>query len=250
MNNDLLFNLEYLNKFKEEMKKITPELFQKIVYSCSKIKEENIYYVSFNGGKDSLAAYLILKYYLYCIENDINYSHFESLNKFKENQNKIVLNKVVFLYFVSDKHFESEEDYVINFAKKEKIKIFYCYSSYVTGLNYLLKRFDIHTIIMGTRNDDIKNTLNSNIISNSLIESSTKPFPNFNRLYLVFNFSYNEIWRLILFLNSDYLDLYDKGYSSIGDRYNTKINQYLFINNREIFPAWCLLNNDSERAFR
>ena len=250
MNNDLLFNLEYLNKFKEEMKKITPELFQKIVYSCSKIKEENIYYVSFNGGKDSLAGYLILKYYLYCIENDLNYSHFESLNKFKENQNKIVLNKVVFLYFVSDKHFESEEDYVINFAKKEKIKIFYCYSSYVNGLNYLLKRFDIHTIIMGTRNDDIKNTLNSNIISNSLIESSTKPFPNFNRLYLVFNFSYNEIWRLILFLNSDYLDLYDKGYSSIGDRYNTKINQYLFINNREIFPAWCLLNNDSERAFR
>ena len=250
MNNDLLFNLEYLNKFKEEMKKITPELFQKIVYSCSKLKEENIYYVSFNGGKDSLAAYLILKYYLYCIENDINYSHFESLNKFKENQNKIVLNKVVFLYFVSDKHFESEEDYVINFAKKEKIKIFYCYSSYVNGLNYLLKKFDIHTIIMGTRNDDIKNTLNSNIISNSLIESSTKPFPNFNRLYLVFNFSYNEIWRLILFLNSDYLDLYDKGYSSIGDRYNTKINQYLFINNREIFPAWCLLNNDSERAFR
>ena len=250
MNNDLLFSLEYLNKFKEEMKKITPELFQKIVSSCSKIKEENIYYVSFNGGKDSLAAYLILKYYLYCIENDLNYSHFESLNKFKENQNKIVLNKVVFLYFVSDKHFESEEDYVINFAKKEKIKIFYCYSSYVNGLNYLLKRFDIHTIIMGTRNDDIKNTLNSNIISNSLIESSTKPFPNFNRLYLVFNFSYNEIWRLILFLNSDYLDLYDKGYSSIGDRFNTKINQYLFINNREIFPAWCLLNNDSERAFR
>ena len=250
MNNDLLFNLEYLNKFKEEMKKINHKLFKKIVYSCSKIKEENIYYVSFNGGKDSLAAYLILKYYLYCIENDINYSHFESLNKFKENQNKIVLNKVVFLYFVSDKHFESEEDYVINFAKKEKIKIFYCYSSYVNGLNYLLKKFDIHTIIMGTRNDDIKNTLNSNIISNSLIESSTKPFPNFNRLYLVFNFSYNEIWRLILFLNSDYLDLYDKGYSSIGDRYNTKINQYLFINNREIFPAWCLLNNDSERAFR
>ena len=91
MNNDLLFNLECLNKFKEEMKKITPELFQKIVYSCSKIKEENIYYVSFNGGKDSLAAYLILKYYLYCIENDINYSHFESLNKFKENQNFLLL---------------------------------------------------------------------------------------------------------------------------------------------------------------
>ena len=250
MNNDLLFNLEYLNKFKEEMKKITPELFQKIVYSCSKIKEENIYYVSFNGGKDSLAAYLILKYYLYCIENDINYSHFESLNKFKENQNKIVLNKVVFLYFVSDKHFESEEDYVINFAKKEKIKIFYCYSSYVNGLNYLLKKFDIHTIIMGTRNNDIKNTEIINEISKTLIQKSTKPFPEFDRFYLVFNFSYNEIWRLILFLNSDYLDLYDKGYSSIGDRYNTKINQYLFINNREIFPAWCLLNNDSERAFR
>ena len=250
MNNDLLFNLEYLNKFKEEMKKITPELFQKIVYSCSKIKEENIYYVSFNGGKDSLAAYLILKYYLYCIENDLNYSHFESLNKFKENQNKIILNKVVFLYFVSDKHFESEEDYVIKFAKKEQIKIYYCYSSYEEGLNYLLNRFSINKIIMGTRNDDLKNTEHSNLIVDTLIEKSTKPFPEFDRFYLVFNFTYNEIWRLILFLNSDYLDLYDKGYSSIGDKFNTKINQYLFIDHREVFPAWCLKNHESERDFR
>ena len=247
-----ILNLDSLNKYKEEMKKITPELFQKIIYSCSKIQEQNIYYVSFNGGKDCLAAYLILKYYLYCKENNLNYSDIESLNKFANNKNKFFsyLNKVVFLYFINDKHFESEEDYVIKFAKKEQIKIYYCYSSYEEGLNYLLNRFSINKIIMGTRNDDLKNTEHSNLIVNTLIEKSTKPFPEFDRFYLVFNFTYNEIWRLILFLNSDYLDLYDKGYSSIGDRYNTKINQYLFINNREIFPAWCLLNNDSERAFR
>ena len=247
-----ILNLDSLNKYKEEMKKITPELFQKIIYSCSKIQEQNIYYVSFNGGKDCLAAYLILKYYLYCKENNLNYSDIESLNKFANNKNKFFsyLNKVVFLYFINDKHFESEEDYVIKFAKKEQIKIYYCYSSYEEGLNYLLNRFSINKIIMGTRNDDLKNTEHSNLIVDTLIEKSTKPFPEFDRFYLVFNFTYNEIWRLILFLNSDYLDLYDKGYSSIGDRFNTKINQYLFINNREIFPAWCLLNNDSERAFR
>ena len=247
-----ILNLDSLNKYKEEMKKITPELFQKIIYSCSKIEDQKIYYVSFNGGKDCLAAYLILKYYLYCKENNLNYSDIESLNKFANNKNKFFsyLNKVVFLYFINDKHFESEEDYVIKFAKKEQIKIYYCYSSYEEGLNYLLNRFSINKIIMGTRNDDLKNTEHSNLIVDTLIEKSTKPFPEFDRFYLVFNFTYNEIWRLILFLNSDYLDLYDKGYSSIGDRFNTKINQYLFINNREIFPAWCLLNNDSERAFR
>ena len=247
-----ILNLDSLNKYKEEMKKITPELFQKIIYSCSKIQEQNIYYVSFNGGKDCLAAYLILKYYLYCKENNLNYSDIESLNKFANNKNKFFsyLNKVVFLYFINDKHFESEEDYVIKFAKKEQIKIYYCYSSYEEGLNYLLNRFSINKIIMGTRNDDLKNTEHSNLIVDTLIEKSTKPFPEFDRFYLVFNFTYNEIWRLILFLNSDYLDLYDKGYSSIGDKFNTKINEYLFIDNREVFPAWCLKNHESERDFR
>ena len=212
-----ILNLDSLNKYKEEMKKITPELFQKIIYSCSKIQEQNIYYVSFNGGKDCLAAYLILKYYLYCKENNLNYSDIESLNKFANNKNKFFsyLNKVVFLYFINDKHFESEEDYVIKFAKKEQIKIYYCYSSYEEGLNYLLNRFSINKIIMGTRNDDLKNTEHSNLIVDTLIEKSTKPFPEFDRFYLVFNFTYNEIWRLILFLNSDYLDIYDKSYSSI-----------------------------------
>lgn len=246
-------NLDSINEFKEEMKKITPELFQKIIDSCNKIKSEDIYYVSFNGGKDCLAAYLVLKYYLFCTEKNLNISDIESLNKLVENKNNFFsfLNKVIFIYFISDKHFEEEEDYVVKFAKKEKIKICYCYSSYPNGLTFLLNKFSIEKIIMGTRIDDIKNnSSNIDLISNTLIENSTKPFPEFQRFYAVFNFTYDEIWRLILFLNSDYLELYDKGYSSIGNRFNTKINNFLINNNKEIFPAWCLENHESERAFR
>ena len=119
---------------------------------------------------------------------------------------------------------------------------------------------------MGTRISD-NNNLDENIkkISKNLIENSTKPFPQFIRFYPVYNFNYSEIWKIILISKFDYLNLYDKGFSSIGKKTNTNINKNLinkFYNNNEnnnninnkynkyYYPAWFLIDEKSEREFR
>ena len=231
-----------------KIKVMTPQLMSKISFSCGLIQDQQVYYLSFNGGKDCLAAYIILKYYLYCKENSKDYSEIESYESFVSSNYHS--DKIVFLYFISDKHFECEEDYVINFVKQEKVKMLFCYSTYINGLNYILKQHSVNYIVMGTRYDDIKNAADASMISQTLSQESTKPYPEFLRFYPVFNFSYSEIWRLILSSNTYYLKLYDFGFSSIGDKFNTKINQYLYVNERKVYPAWYLKEEQSERAFR
>lgn len=246
--NESLFNDSEIKEYLSQMKEMTPQLLSKIATSCSLIEDRPIYYLSFNGGKDCLAAYIILKYYLYCKDNSKDYNGLDSYSSFVSSNYQS--EKIIFLYFISDKHFECEEDYVINFVKTEKVKIHYCYASYINGLIFLQKQQTIDYIVMGTRYDDIKNAADASLISQSLSQESTKPFPEFMRFYPVFNFTYSEIWRLILSSELNYLKLYDFGLSSIGDKYNTKINQYLYVNERKIYPAWFLKEENSERAFR
>lgn len=233
-----------------EMKEISKDLMAKISFSVQQLTHEDHYYLSFNGGKDCLATYIILKYFLYCKARSKDYTAKESYDSFIKEASSVTYANITFIYFINDKHFECEEDYFIAFAKKENVKILYCYSGYVCGLNYLIKRNDIRTIIMGTRKDDMKSPAEASQIALTLHQTSTYPFPKFMRIFPVFNFGYNEIWRLILSSGLDYLPLYDKGYSSIGNKDNTKINSFLFDNDRKIYPAWYLKQEESERQFR
>ena len=234
------------------MKQMTEPLLSLISKSISLIEKKSHYYLSFNGGKDCLAAYIILKYYLYCEYTHKDYTQLQTYNDFINNHTSFTCeNKVTFLYFIGEKYFECEQDYVISFAKRENIKIIYCYSSYVKGLNFIIKKYNIDYIIMGTRKSDIKTAEEAEIISNTLLHESTKPFPHFMRYYPVFLLSYSDIWMLILSADFPYLNLYDKGYSSIGHKDNTKVNINLYNKNENTYyPAWYLQNEESERKFR
>jgi len=245
---------------------INDDFYEKIIFSLNLIPVLNLYYVSFNGGKDCLAAYILIKFKIFCIEYNLDYKNKENFEKFSKE--KFYTKKIILLYFVNDNHFEEEENYVINFIKNEKVFINYYYSSYVEGLKFFLKKKNDKNdlIFMGTRIAD-NNNLDENIkkISKNLIENSTKPFPQFIRFYPVYNFNYSEIWKIILISKFDYLNLYDKGFSSIGKKTNTNINKNLinkFYNNNEnnnninnkynkyYYPAWFLIDEKSEREFR
>lgn len=280
---------------KKYYEKISPNFFEKIKYSLDRLEEafssnehftkEKIY-LSFNGGKDCLAAYILVKYYLYCEENSLDYSIIKSFESFITEKHKPLNNskRIRFVYFMNKKNYDCEEDYAWNFSKKEEVEIHFCYSDYILGLNFLIQKSDLKYIIMGTRADDIKKDFPR---SENLIHASTAPYPEFLRFYPVYKFDYADIWRLILLTKFEYLELYDKGFSSIGNKYNTKINENLIFkmsqqpanlqpaeeckssiyadnidqevncsyndNNNSLnflLPAWCLKEMLSERSFR
>jgi 3'-phosphoadenosine 5'-phosphosulfate sulfotransferase (PAPS reductase)/FAD synthetase len=246
-----------LNKFNTFYNSITDDFMSKLIYSINCyidllanntiLNNDNIY-LSFNGGKDCLAAYLILKYYYFCKENNMDYTLKSSYNNFCKNHNEYKIDKKILLvYFVSEKNFSEEEDYVINFANAEDLRIVYLVSDYINGLAFLKKRFNLNLIIMGTRKDDIKYKIENN---DNLIFPSTSPYPEFLRFYPVFNWTFEDIWRIILSSKIRYLDLYNMGYSSIGRKNNSKINENLKFADGLILPAWCLEEYLTERTFR
>jgi 3'-phosphoadenosine 5'-phosphosulfate sulfotransferase (PAPS reductase)/FAD synthetase len=244
-------------KFREFYKQIPNEFMDKLIFSLNCVNDlfvnntislnDKIFF-AFNGGKDCLAAYILVKYYFYCKSLNLDNSLKESYKQFAQNHDSFLLKNenIYFIYFAHDKNFKEEEIYVQEFAKKENIQIYYIYSDYVGGLNFLIKYYSMKLVIMGTRKDDLKFPLNNE----SLIHPSTCPYPEFLRFYPVFNWNFEDIWRLIISSNFDYLELYNQGYSSIGKKNNTEINQNLKCGEKKILPAWCLEDFISERNFR
>jgi len=246
-------------KFRKHFELITDNYLEKLIHSCRCIEVLDLInkknYFSFNGGKDCLAGYIVLKYYLFCQDQNIPYSQKESFTKFcNTNQEYKIQNcNVQFIYFLSKNNFKEEMDYVVTFSKFEKIETFFMYTDYITGLKYLINNFDLNLILMGTRKDDLLKytSIINKDIEEKLTHPSTHPYPDFMRFYPIFNFTFDDIWRTILITKTEYLSLYDKGYSSIGKINNTFLNESLkFDRSDQYLPSWCLEEYLSERNFR
>jgi 3'-phosphoadenosine 5'-phosphosulfate sulfotransferase (PAPS reductase)/FAD synthetase len=261
---------EIKEKYKKFYREINTNFFIKIKNACVCIEEffqekmnnkTNHFFISFNGGKDCLAALILFKYFFYCKTLSIDYTLESSFNLFlrKENDfkfNSCSLYKFYFIYFVSEKAFDEELAYVRQISIKENVETFYLNSDFVSGLKFLIKNFDLDSVVMGTRRDDMLGSTKEKInklMEEKLIHPSSQPYPSFTRFYPIFNFTFEDIWRIILITNYPYLDLYDKGYSSIGKKHNTFVNPNLKYENDEgvfYLPAWCLSDSITERSFR
>jgi len=259
-NNKLNFKTKNeLVDYYRNMYKTIPDYFiekiQKIItFLRTSLSEqlEQEYFFAFTGGKDCLAALIIIKLY-YFLKQKIDYTVTDKLLlNFFANYSMLKLPKNLFkvAYFMNNEDFEEEEDYIINFVKEEDLDIFYVYSDFVKGLKYLINKYNMSYIVMGTRSTDLKNN-NGDIDIYQFLHKSTYPYPEFKRVYPVFHFDLEDVWRIILLSKVKYLDLYNRGYSSIGKVKNSKVNENLMFKN-ESLPAWCLNKeySNTERSYR
>jgi exonuclease III len=106
-----------IENFYDDLINVNDDFYEKIVFSLNLIPNLNYYYVSFNGGKDCLAVYILIKYKIFCVELNLDYKNKENFKKFSNE--KFYTKKIILLYFVNDNNFEEEENYVVNFIKKE-----------------------------------------------------------------------------------------------------------------------------------
>ena len=74
------------------------------------------------------------------------------------------------------------------------------------------------------------------------------------RINPVLHWDYSDIWTFIRNLSVPYPDLYDKGYTSLGSRNNTKPNPHLAVTEKSgkivYKPAYELKDSSLERAGR
>jgi FAD synthetase len=128
---------------------------------------------------------------------------------------------------VNYQHFSEEETYVFDIIKNEEVDTIYLNSDFISGIYFLKSRFpEISNIYMGIRQIDLSENKQTSL---TFVEKSTSPYPNFNRIYPIINWTYEDVWRLIILMDYPYLSLYDKGYTSIGKFTETQMNQHLSI---------------------
>jgi len=117
------------------------------------------------------------------------------------------------------------------------------------GLTAVLQQHpDVKAILMGTRRSDPHA---SNL---QAFQMTDKGWPSVMRVSPILDWSYQQVWTFLRQLSLPYCTLYDKGYTSVGNRNNTKPNPALRLidaNGKEVYrPAYFLHDCLSERQGR
>lgn len=249
----------FVSSCRADCESLKSEICKKLIHNLKLIHQffisqnEGSIYVSFNGGKDCIATLLSIKFYLYAIKHGTEELNEHSFESFIKDCNSIKISeKIKFVYFSRKDSFEEEEDFVIKIAREEDVKLKIIYTDYRSGLTYLVTRGKLISIALGVRKDDYKQVDDTeNCILSDIVQVSDHNYPPFYRLFPIYNFSYYEIWGLILLCKFKYPSLYDEGYSSFGRKSNSFKNPGLLDSVTNTYcPAYCLKCKKSERDFR
>ena len=120
-----------------------------------------------------------------------------------------------------------EFDEVNEFADSQYLKFFYkkiidIKGGFKEGLEECVNKYNMKTIFMGCRDVDFKeNDKHQNI------EITDEGWPSIIRVYPILDWSHEEVWLYHKIYNLEYCSLYDKGYTSLGDKTKTIKNKEL-----------------------
>jgi len=199
-------------------------------------------YASFNGGKDAVCVLHLLRAAVaaHCVRT------------------RSPMARVRCVYFEGEREF----DEIAAFARSAietldlDASIFTC--GFVEGLEQVVAGAGPASLgfVLGTRRGD----------PNCGVQESFSPssdwMPPFMRVNPVLTWEYGDVWRFLTKLDLDYCSLYDKGYTSLGNKDNTRPNPRLLRNKPgdgggggggggdEYHPAYMLEDWTMERAGR
>ncbi len=190
------------------------------LYNIIKDIDVNNIAISFNGGKDCTVVYYLIK---------------EFNMKYNLNINNLV-------YFEDVYEHIKMKSFINNIFKTSNMNIITTKLSFKDGCIDIYNKFNIQYIIMGQRITD-PFCENFNLIEKSSYKLDFDMF----RINPILYWKYNEIWNYLE--DKEYCELYNNGYTSIGNIYNSIPNSFLFKNNRYIH-AKNLENYEFERMSR
>ncbi|KRZ85119.1 FAD synthase [Trichinella sp. T8] len=202
-----------------------------LIFRCTKTYDISECLLSFNGGKDCtvllhLLHYVFSKVYGTGYVSKFSLVYIEPEESFEELENFI---QVV------------QERYGIGMIKyKGSIKQRLC-ELHSTQPHYKV-------IYMGTRSTD---AYGDKVHS---VEKTDSDWPEYTLIKPILDWSYHDIWKFLRDLNIPYCPLYDKGFTSLGDRSASFPNSSLAYTNESGLimykPAYMLADPELERSGR
>lgn len=225
--------VDYMNKISDA------DLVDKISHSFNVLEQcltkytPNQIAVAFNGGKDCT---LILHQYSLI------------LNKIYSHRDEKPVLRALFIH--NKPQFDSVLQFInecVKFYKLDLIEI----NGRIKDALFQLKTShpDIQCIIMGTRLTD---PFSSSLQDFSLTDPT---WPEYMRCNPILNYSYKDVWTFLRDFEVPYCQMYDQGFTSLGDKEKTIRNSKLQYHNNdtgsiEYKPAYLLDDELSEREGR
>ena len=109
----------------------------------------------------------------------------------------------------------------------------------------LIDEEGIKAIIMGHRRTD---PWSQNLTP---FTESSEGWPRFMRVFPILDWDYCSVWQFLRSLDLPYCNLYDDGFTSIGERHNSQPNPRLRVGETEEYrPAYELTDGSLERLSR
>ncbi|XP_012273478.1 FAD synthase [Orussus abietinus] len=181
-------------------------------------------FLSFNGGKDCTAVLHLVA----------------SVCKVRN------LSKLLCLY-VEEDTFPEVDEFVEQAERYYGLDIVRKRGPIKAALRSLLEEKEgLKAGIMGTRRNDPG-------AANVDAFTMTDPgWPAIMRVFPILDWSYADVWSFLLTNDVPYCSLYDKGYSSLGTKVNTKPNPLLVLDEEDsvYLPAFLLSEDSAERQGR
>uniref|UniRef100_A0AC35U5F8 PAPS_reduct domain-containing protein n=1 Tax=Rhabditophanes sp. KR3021 TaxID=114890 RepID=A0AC35U5F8_9BILA len=190
--------------------------------------------IAFNGGKDCT---LVLHLYSTALEV-IEKSSYKS----NEVDKLDVTNKLnaMALYFNHHPEFAQVPEFIERIKKEYKLNLIIYDHSIKASLKIHSKKYENNkAIFMGTRKTDPAGKY-----MNSAEEWTSNDWPQFLRVCPIFEWSYSNVWEAITKFNIPYLNLYDMGYTSLGEKNSTVKNPALKISQNSNGEKLNALTND------
>lgn len=182
--------------------------------------------IGFNGGKDCTA---ILHLFVAFMKK-----HFPDNSK-----------KLIGLYLQKSNPFVEAHEFISNCEVNYNLEMITITAGIKEGLAKLKETHPkIRAVIMGTRRDD---PYSATLRSFAVTDPS---WPQYMRIFPILDWTYSEVWEFLRTFNLPYCQLYDQGYTSLGDSTNTKKNPSLLLPDGSYSPAYNLCNGSQERVGR
>jgi len=185
--------------------------------------------LSFNGGKDCTALLHLVLAACFAWFGDM-----------------AVCRQLLVIYFKQKNEFQEIIDFMRESSKRYGFNIREMDTNYKDGLRIILKEQPIKAIFMGQRRND------PGCKDLSVVSRSTEGWPDFLRVNVILDWTYQQVWDFILKYKFLYCSLYDQGYTSIGLKCNTVPNPKLKVTDEKtnFLPAYLLTEEQHERSGR
>nr|XP_039272114.1 FAD synthase-like isoform X1 [Styela clava] len=186
--------------------------------------------IGFNGGKDCTAL-LHLFYAVLC-------------RKYPEGKEPILS-----LYVKDPNPFDEVRRFMEESCKRYKLKLVTIDDKIKPALEKLkLEHPEVKATLMGTRYTD---PYSRNLAAFSPTDDD---WPSYMRVNPMLDWSYHDVWEFLRSLHLPYCVLYDRGYTSLGSKENTKRNEKLMYIDEDsrikYRQAYTLQDEDFERNGR